>query len=146
MSSKTAVDDSEFPKSTTERDSTFPSDNAYNTDLMPNASKCYDTCKLGKVVLDDIRSEISGEKMLYNNFQEIFINNIPISQTLLNRLCNNQVWLNDEMINAYLHLLEAAYESSMFFNTHFITSLQSGLNVTNIISNKKTLLNYALRK
>jgi Ulp1 family protease len=52
------------------------------------------------------------------------------------------VWLNDEMINAYFQLLQEAYKSSLFFNTHFVAGLSSGLNPINFIPNKTPLLNY----
>jgi Ulp1 family protease len=90
---------------------------------------------LPPTVLEKIRSETPCTILSLSNFQNITICGISITRQLLHALCDPTEWLNDQMINAYMKLLGAAYTKSFFFSSYFLACLARGDNMNNWVDN-----------
>ncbi len=90
----------------------------------------FNSSRLSQDIIDSIRSENYTKSTLFEDFVQIYVDNIPITRLLLKTLEKSNSWLNDEMINAFFKLLGAAYPKSIFLNSFFFTNLERGLNVS----------------
>lgn len=104
--------------------------------------KCFKSDQLSEDILESIRSERVSTDQSFRDFGQIYLDNIPITGTLLRTLVKSSSWLNDEMINAFFKLLGAAYLNSIFLNSFFFSNLVSGVDVYSWI--KKTTLKKSL--
>lgn len=72
------------------------------------------------------RSQTKDSRRRLPDSPLLYLNNIPISIALIQRLRQPSSWLNDEIINSYLCLLSARLPNILFFNTFFHTQLTQG--------------------
>ncbi len=106
-----------------------------------SSAMCYNATHLTEQILTDVRSETSISIRSYHDFKKISLFGIPITNVMLNKLCDPRGWLNDEMIDAYFKLLNCAYGNCLLFNCHFIYCLDNDIDVSSWLNNLKGLMN-----